>query len=64
MHRGTVLGDANKRRVPKNSPVMHCQRRYYQASCAIPKWLIRFEYDFEFEFNAFVAYNLTVTTGA
>ena len=24
----------------KNSPVMHCQRRYYQASCAIPKWLI------------------------
>ena len=40
MHRGTVLGDANKRPVPKNSPVMHCQRRYYQASCAIPKWLI------------------------
>ena len=36
MHRGTVLGDANKRPVPKNSPVIHCQRRYYQASCAIP----------------------------
>ena len=33
----TVLGDVNKRPVPKNSPVMHCQRRYYQASCAIPK---------------------------
>ena len=40
MHRGTVLGDGNKRPVPKNSPVMHCQRRYNQASCAIPKWLI------------------------
>ena len=40
MDHGTVLGDANKKPVPKNSPVMHCQRRYYQASCAIPKWLI------------------------
>ena len=40
MHHGTVLGDANKKPVPKNSPVMHCQRRYYQASCAMPKWLI------------------------
>ena len=27
--------------VPQNSPVMHCQRRYYQASCAIPKWLMK-----------------------
>ena len=41
MDHGTVLGDANKKPVPKNSPMMHCQRRYYQASCAIPKGLIR-----------------------
>ena len=34
MDHGTVLGDANKKPVPKNSPVMHCQRRYYQASSA------------------------------
>ena len=40
MHHGAVLGDANKKPVPKNSPVMHCQRRYYQASFAIPKWRI------------------------
>ena len=28
MHHGIVLGKANKKPVPKNSPVMHCQRRY------------------------------------
>ena len=43
MDHGTVLGDANKKPVAKISPVMHCQRRYYQASCAIPKWLILLE---------------------
>ena len=40
MDHGTVLGDANKKPIPKNSPVMHCQHPYYQASCAIPKWLV------------------------
>ena len=34
MHHGTVLGDANKKPVPQNSPVMHCQPRYSQASIA------------------------------
>ena len=32
MHHGTVLGDANKKPFPQNSPVMHCQHRYSQAS--------------------------------
>ena len=40
MHHGTVLGDANKKPAPQNSHVMHCQRRYYQASCANPKWVM------------------------
>ena len=35
MHHGTVLGDANKKSVPQNSPVMHCQRRY---SSPISEW--------------------------
>ena len=38
MHHGTILGDANKKPIPKNSPVMHCQRRYYQASSPTSEW--------------------------
>ena len=40
MHHGTVFGDVLFVCVPQNSPVIHCQPRYYQASCAIPKCLI------------------------
>ena len=40
MHHGTVLGDANKKPVPQNSPMMHCQRRYSQASCPTSTLLI------------------------
>ena len=32
---------------------MHCQPRYYQASCAIPKWLIELtmvHYDYEIRY--------------
>ena len=32
MYHGTVLGDVNKKLVPPNSPVIHCQQRYSQAS--------------------------------
>ena len=40
MHHGTVLGDTNKTAVPKNSPVMHCQRGYSQASSVTLEWPI------------------------
>ena len=40
MHHGAVLGDANKKPVPKNIPVMHCQRRYSQVSSATSEWRI------------------------
>ena len=40
MHHGTCLVNVNKKPVPKNSPVMHCQCRYSQASCATSEWRI------------------------
>ena len=40
MHHGIVLGDANEKPVPKNSPEMHCHRRYFQASNPTLEWRI------------------------
>ena len=40
MHHGTVLGNVNKKPVPKNSRVMHCQCHYSQASNATLEWRI------------------------
>ena len=42
MYHGIVLGDANKMPGPQNSPIMHCQRRYSQASIATLEWPILF----------------------
>ena len=40
MHHGSVLGDANKNLIPKNSPMMHCERRYSQAFSPTLEWRI------------------------
>ena len=44
MHHGTVLGDAGKKPVHQNSPVMHCQHRYSQASGTTLEWQIGSNY--------------------
>ena len=42
MHHGTVLGDTNKKAIPRNSPVMHCQHCYSQVSSIILQVYIKF----------------------
>ena len=40
MHHWSVWGDANKKPIPRNCPVMHCRRRYSQSSSPTSEWRI------------------------
>ena len=38
MYHGTVLAEANKKSITKNSPMMHCQLRSSQISSGTSEW--------------------------